>query len=772
MNIVLAGIALGLLSLHFWPTLPEYNGFITALMLGGLVCASLGRHLLICISFGVLLANIAATSYLENVQRVSIEPKNITITGQVSSLLNANRTVITFDFVTPNFSPLINVEKERLKFRLHWQQPLHDSTMKHGEKWQLEVKLRPPHGRVNSAGYDAERQFVGKEIHGSGVVLAGKRLSKKGKHSVRQQLFDQTVQATEGLEHQAFLLALGFGFRGELNDQHWMMLRDSGLSHLMAISGLHIGLAVVCGWWVGRIIKSVAHDTPRWQWLPLWIGLLTGVSYAWLAGFSIPTVRALVMSTIVLMLLRFRIQWPVWQTLLFTFTLCLMLKPLASYTAGFWLSFAAVFIISSVAVSGVRTEPLKRDGLTLYMSLWSRVKPLVIMQFALLFLMLPMQWLWFGGFTLLAPVINIIAVPWVSVITVPLVLIAIMMTFWPSASSWVWQAADMSLWPVIYLAEHAKGSWWELSPFTMVMLFGGLFCIALRWFFPFRQFKALYCVLVITLASWFFRENTSRQETSLLSHKWQIHLLDVGHGLALLIEKNGRAVLYDTGNRWQTGSIAASVIAPVLQQKGIHQLDGLILSHADSDHAGGTGYLTKHFAPQWKRSSDVRTGFMPCVRGERWQWQGLEFRAVWPPKRVSRAANPHSCVIEVTELDALYSASLLLTGDIDAISELLLAQKEPTLLPDVLLVPHHGSNSSSTATWLSSMSPRFALVSVAKYSPWKLPSLAVEKRYVDKGTQWLSTAELGQITLDIDRKEISVTRYRHDKKSAWFRTVK
>ena len=204
------------------------------------------------------------------------------------------------------------------------------------------------------------------------------------------------------------------------------------------------------------------------------------------------------------------------------------------------------------------------------------------------------------------------------------------------------------------------------------------------------------------------------------------------------------------------------------------------MSHADSDHAAGADYLVESFAPIWKRSSDLREGYQPCIRGEQWQWQSLDFRVLWPPKQVKRAANPHSCVIEIKQRhngNGADGPSLLLTGDIDAVSELLLARIEPDLSPDILLVPHHGSRSSSTATWLdqmgwfSKMTPRYALVSVARYNPWQLPSADVRQRYRERGAYWLSTAESGQVSLEIKGDSVEVIRYRQDRKSAWFRPV-
>ncbi|WP_158261721.1 ComEC/Rec2 family competence protein, partial [Photobacterium aphoticum] len=226
---------------------------------------------LIWVAVGALLANIAATSYVQNVQLAAFEPENTTIVGEVRSLLNPNNNVTLFEFTSETRGNPPNETVFSSRLQLRWQQGVPSPVMRQGERWQLTVKLRPPHGRVNSAGFDRERHFVGKGIHASGIVVAGTRLSaNKGLQAWRQTLFERAVQQTDGLAQQGYLLALGFGFRDALNDHDWALLRDSGLAHLMAISGLHIGLAVMLGWWLGGGIRFLLGDHARWQWWPLW----------------------------------------------------------------------------------------------------------------------------------------------------------------------------------------------------------------------------------------------------------------------------------------------------------------------------------------------------------------------------------------------------------------------------------------------------------------------------------------------------------------------
>lgn len=779
-----AGIALGLLSLHYWPTLPPYSVVMIAVVTGSLVSAYLRERLLICIVFGVVLANYSAVAYLDDVETVAAERGDITIIGEVRSLINHNIPNTLFEIVTIDDSSAGGSLPAGLRLHLRWgsgtfagdtQLPMPD--IKLGEHWQFTLRLKPPYGRVNSAGYDRERDAVGKGIHGIGVILDAVRLDTPiGWHDhLRQTMYQHAIAMTRDLPFGAYLLALGFGERTALTDQDWQLLRDSGLAHLMAISGLHIGLAVVIGWRLGGMLRGGAINLYYLTWLPLWCGLLLGGGYAWLAGFTVPTIRALLMSVVILLLMRLRIGWPRWQVLLVAFAACLMINPLASYTAGFWLSFTAVAIIMFAGVGGVgrqeQPSAVNHGWQSLLFSIWGAVRQLFVMQLALLLLMLPVQWLWFGGFAWLAPLVNLLAVPWVSLLTVPMVLLAVGLSWWPALSGLGWWAADLSLKPVMWLAGLAQGAWLPLTGDMAGGLLGLAVLACLIWLLPVRRYAALLVSGgLIVLALMPFDGPTSgsgEREVEEGPARVFIDMLDVGHGLAVLISTSQGAVLYDTGNAWPGGSIASAVIEPVLRQRGHERLDGLILSHGDSDHAGGAEYLVRHFSPSWMRSSDYRDGFSSCVRGETWLWQGLEFRALWPPKRVRRAANPHSCVIALGYANA--PPFMLLTGDIDAISELLLARLEPDLTPEILTVPHHGSLTSSSLTWLTAMRPEVALVSAARFNPWRLPNPEVRRRYVAMGSQWLSTADHGQISITRVGNEMEIVRYRQDIRPGWFR---
>lgn len=245
-------------------------------------------------------------------------------------------------------------------------------------------------------------------------------------------------------------------------------------------------------------------------------------------------------------------------------------------------------------------------------------------------------------------------------------------------------------------------------------------------------------------------------------------MLDVGHGLAILIEKQQRIFIYDTGNAWDENSIAKSVITPILAYKGISTIDGLVLSHADSDHAGGSDYLLLRYQPLDKYSSDQREGFSECVMGQRWQWQGLEFSVKWPPKSTQRATNSDSCVIRIQAINGK-GPSVLLTGDIDAKSELVMLTQAQDWQADILVVPHHGSRTSSTQTLLDAIQPSLAMVSIGYFNPWGLPSAVIKKRYQANNIDWISTQDSGQLTVTINANGYNVKQQRYDYSRAWFR---
>lgn len=637
-----------------------------------------------------------------------------------------------------------------------------------GEVWQFQIQVKPIVGQLNDAGFDSEQYYVSTQWHGKAVIESesGFNFRIKTSYSWRLWMHEKATSYLNEFDSKAFIVALAFGDRGLISDQQWQQLRDSGLSHLMAISGLHIGLAMAIGWSAGRIIKSLvcsvmgSSSSSVFRFIPLIISFSVALFYAYLAGFALPTQRALIMGGLVLFMLASGIHWSVWQILLYSLCLILVSQPMSILQASFWLSFGAIVIIYL--------------SLWFYLSQHKRAKfnwrQIVIVQLGLFVGLAFLSIAFFGGVSWVSPLINLIAIPWVSLVVVPVIFFCLVMTAifhgsWFFSDSWlfndgwlaqIWRLADFTLQPILWLLQFVEGAWLTLSSYWgVVSVLVALALIAWR----FRFYSTLYIAVLIVLL-WQLFPAGPRPE-------WQVQVLDVGQGLAVLIRKDQQSVLYDTGMSWQGGSIANSMIVPLLHKSGEQQLSGLVISHTDLDHAGGRTDIESALSPQWKRSSEYIDGYQACIKGQTWQWQQLNFEVVWPPKQVKRAYNPHSCVIRVSD----GQFNLLLTGDIDAISEIILIRDNPLSDIDVMTVPHHGSATSSFPSFVESVKPKVAIASLALNNQWGLPNQDVKKRYQDNAIQWMDTAHGGQITISIYTNGWLIEQKRLNQYQPWYRQI-
>ncbi|OOE71598.1 DNA internalization-related competence protein ComEC/Rec2 [Salinivibrio kushneri] len=745
--------ALAVLSLPWWPMLPPIWVCIMTVIV--FVVGWKRRWWWLAGSaLGLTWAVLSANLYQADVIHVISHQEDTTISGTVGTLFSAKTgaQAIIFDVDKINQTRLPPFRSARV--RVYWQSPPYP---KKGERWQLVVTFKPPYGRLNEAGFDAEKYYVARRVHAKARLKEATRLTEQV--SWRQQLLDTLSPALAPLAFGPHLLALSLGEREWLTPAHWDTLTHSGLAHLMAISGLHIGLAYGVGWQIGRWARVFLPERRLFLWLPLYVAMGVASLYAALAGFALPTQRALIALMLVSISKRLGARISPLNLLQLTLLLVLLRDPFAGFSMSFWLSFAAVgalcmahYTLTHAASDGrIQTRPWLRP-----------IKQLIGIQLILLVGMLPLQLGLFAGISAAATPINLVAVPWVGMVTVPLVFVGLLSESLSLSwvADWVWGGANASLHPVMALADLATDTWlpapvtsagWAISATVLVW---GLY--GWRW----HRLKAVMLVLVAAVVAWRDPKPVN----------WQIDVLDVGHGLAVLISKNHRAVLYDTGNRWQVGGIAQAVIAPILTHRQIRQLDGLILSHGDSDHDGGATFMSDTYSPQWRRASERRAGYQACVAGERWRWQGLTFSVLWPPVQKARADNDDSCVIRVSG----DGRSLLLTGDIEASGEAdLLASltDKQALNSDIILVPHHGSASSSSSAFIRAVDPVWAVASTGLLNPWQLPSPEVKLAYQNAGITWLDTAANGQVRWQGVDSDWQLTRWRQDRSDYWYRQM-
>ncbi|HGF7363819.1 TPA: DNA internalization-related competence protein ComEC/Rec2 [Vibrio cholerae] len=583
--------------------------------------------------------------------------------------------------------------------------------------FEFSATVKPVIGRLNEIGFDAEAHYMAQSVIARVSVKANTPYTISPQEDVRSSLQQKLVTLTQNSPFQGIILALTFGERNGIDEQEWRALRNSGLIHLVAISGLHIGIAFSVGYFLGL---GMMRLHAKLLWSPFVCGALLAVFYAWLAGFTLPTQRALIMCLLNVALVMLAFPLSALKRILLTLVAVLVWSPFTSLSNSFWMSFLAVAIVLYQLASQSQRQ------------VWW--KALLWAQVFLVCLMAPVTAYFFGGLSVTAVLYNLVFIPWFSLVIVPALFLGLLlMVVWPGVAAVYWPWVDWTFLPLDWALQFADVGWWVVPSKVQGVVAAS---VAILLLYRFMSLKACSLLLSMIGLWWWFPSITPL---------WRMDVLDVGHGLAIVIEQDERAIVYDTGSSWPGGSYVQSVIEPILQQRGLRQVDGVILSHLDNDHAGDWQGLAERWQPNWIRASQLGTEFMPCIRGESWQWQFLHFTVLWPPQAVSRAYNPHSCVIRMTDTQSNHS--VLLSGDVTAMGEWLLARDGAQLQSEMMIVPHHGSKTSSTAEFIAQVNPKLAIASVAKDNRWNLPNPQVVARYQAQQVEWLDTGHAGQISL-------------------------
>ncbi|AOE49878.1 DNA internalization-related competence protein ComEC/Rec2 [Kangiella sediminilitoris] len=615
-----------------------------------------------------------------------------------------------------------------------------------GEKWELKVKLKPIYGPVNEAGFDYEFYMFQSGIDGKGYIKSRQLIDHAAPFSistVRQELYNQLNQ----FEQAGVLQALILGEKGKMSSSQRELLREFGLSHLVAISGLHISIiAGVSFWLLFKLTGLLNLLCSRPLLSPLTFALVgscvVALLYSALADFSIPTLRALIMwCSVVISRLLMR-EAAFLLGLKMALLIIIVGDPLSVLSAGFWMSFLAVTVISLLLFGRIGHDS----------SAVGKLKTLVHLQIAItLILMIPSLLLFqeASGLGLLA---NLIMIPVFSLVILPLILLAVLVMVLFNGQ-WLMfylsQSIDYFFSSLADLSPYLQ--WSQISISIQPWLLITLLILALASCFPMGKLRApLVSMMAVLLLPSVFASNFD-------SSKAELIVYDVGHGLAVLLTDGERHILYDTGYGNENFSAFESYVYPSLQKRGVEQLDVLILSHRDNDHSGGAGEILttlpvdKVYAGSWFQEKGSIPGYEPCRSGIKTKVGRFNLEFIHP-QGSTPGRNNDSCVLKVSSTTVNNDrVSILLTGDIEKSTEYRLAELfGQELNADILIAPHHGSKSSSSYPLIKMVNPKMVIFPTERYSRYRLPNATVLKRYQLFEPELLDTGCLGQLLINLN----------------------
>ena len=633
-----------------------------------------------------------------------------------------------------------------------------------GERWQMTVRLKAPHGNSNPHGFDYELWLWEQGIQATGYVRAGPhdapplRLSSDWRHPVeraRQSVREAIYRQVDDRQRAGVLAALVVGDQNAIERADWDVFRATGVAHLMSISGLHITMfAWVASLLIGRLWRASVRLTPR---LCLALpassagalgGLLLAALYALFSGWGVPAQRTIWMLATVVLLRQGSRQWPWQQAWLLAMAVVVMLDPWALLQAGFWLSFVAVGVLFATDSGAESTDAQSAEPLfhSKFLPWWLH-RPLSSLwrgareQWVVTLALTPLSLLLFNQVSLVGLLANAVAIPWVTLVVTPLALLGVIYApVWELAAWAVGLLAGglqgLAGWPMASVSVAAAPLWCALAG----VLGGGLIALRLPW-----HWRLLGIPLLLPVLLW--------QPARVAPGQFELLGADIGQGNAVLVRTASHSLLYDTGPRFSRESDAGHrVLVPLLRALG-ERIDLLVLSHRDSDHTGGAPAVLA-MQPQARLLASIEDGHelqalrpsTRCVAGQRWTWDGVDFEVLAPAAGdygMPNKSNAMSCVLRIS--NGVQTA--LLAGDIEAPQEArLVAGDAARLKADFLLVPHHGSKTSSSAAFLDAVQPRLALAQAGYRNRFGHPVAGVVARYDERGIRLVRSPACGAAT--------------------------
>ncbi len=630
-----------------------------------------------------------------------------------------------------------------------------------GDCLRLDLRVRPPHASQNPGVADIEGWLFERGIRGFATATGPIEFFNNCpsdlrayvdalRHRLREGMLKRLTDAEgRAMPYAGVAIALAVGDQNAISDAQWRLFRMTGVTHLMSISGLHITLLS------GLIYALVYAIWRQVTWLMLRVpavkaaaiaGLLLAMAYTLLSGFGIPAQRTLYMIAVMVIGVWLSMAHSPSRVLAAALAIVVLIDPWAALSAGFWLSFMAVAALFYAGAGRLRPPRFWRS--------WA------LTQWVASLALLPLLLMLFHEFSLVSPLANTFAIPVISFLVVPLAMLSALLP-WDGLATLTHSVIAAVMWGLEILAAWPQPVWHvgEAGGQALFLAAIGLIYLILPGAFP-RRFLGLVLLLPLLWPT------DDRPANGVL----RVDTLDVGQGLAVVVSTARHTLLFDTGPAFESSDAGQRIVAPRLWAMGVRRLDGLIVSHADSDHSGGAASIEASFRPVWSLYGQPQAGSrqVRCVAGQTWQWDSVRFEVLHPP--MHWADNPYfsnndrSCVVKAESA----WGSVLLVADIERLGELEMLENRREHLPSTaLLVAHHGSRSSSSERWIAAVRPSQAILSVGRNNAFGHPHSEALGRYRDVGSRIWRTDQVGAIRLDFLPEGSFVRLWRDERRRYW-----
>lgn len=753
------------------PVLPElyWAALLVPLSLAGLLRSQLIKQagvLLLAFGLGFFWASTLAHVRLSDALSHAWEGRDIELIGVVANMPQSQERGERFEFDVEQVLTEGARVPEHISLTRYFEekQDMGTSPAFHaGQRWQMTVRLKRPHGTLNPHGFDFEAWALERNIRATGYVRPKPQAYKLDAfvwkpayliEAAREKIRERMQDVLQSERYGGILQALAIGDEAGIGQADWQTFLRTGTNHLMSISGLHItmlaglGFALIYALWRRSEILTLRLPARKAATVA---GVIIAMLYALIAGFAIPAQRTFLMLLVIAIALWSGRNVSTARVLTMALLVVVILDPWAVLAPGFWLSFGAVAIIAYAM-----------DG-RLWRLHWLREA--IQVQWAVSLGLVPLLLVLFNQVPIISPIANALAIPLISLIVVPLTLAGSLLPV-----DWILKLAHevmvLCMFGLEWLAALPVSTWQQHAPlpWTLPIALLGVIWILLPRGFPMR-----WLGLIALLPMFLVRPDA-------IAHgAMKVTVLDVGQGLAVVIRTAEHALLYDAGPRYSTQSDSgARIVVPFLRGEDVRQLDGMVISHQDNDHAGGMESVLAQIPTSWLASSLPEnavssTAFkhMPCFAGQSWEWDGVRFEMHypdWASYQQQVKDNNRSCVLHVSSR----FGSLLLPGDIERKAEHRLVARQEDIAADVLVVPHHGSKTSSTMDFIEKVQPRVAIFTVGYRNRFGHPKDAVVERYQKMNSRLYRTDQDGAVLIDyLSQEKIIINSWRSLARRYW-----